>query len=72
VLKNITEIGIWQNINEITSELALLKTKKVALAISWLLSESLFSFNQFCVLFTLNITDPSIAGVVIFGQKRSF
>lgn len=28
VLKNITEIGIWQNINEITSELALLKTKK--------------------------------------------
>jgi hypothetical protein len=23
-------------------------------------------------LFTLNITDPSIAGVVIFGQKRSF
>jgi hypothetical protein len=33
-LKNITEIGIWQNINEITSELALLKTikeKKLAL-----------------------------------------
>jgi hypothetical protein len=28
LLKNITEIGIWQNINEITSELALLKTKK--------------------------------------------
>ena len=28
VLKNITEIGIWQNINEITSELTLLKTKK--------------------------------------------
>jgi hypothetical protein len=28
VLKNITEIGIWQNINEITSELALLKTEK--------------------------------------------
>jgi hypothetical protein len=28
MLKNITEIGIWQNINEITSELALLKTKK--------------------------------------------
>ena len=28
VLKNMTEIGIWQNINEITSELALLKTKK--------------------------------------------
>ena len=28
VLKIITEIGIWQNINEITSELALLKTKK--------------------------------------------
>ena len=28
VLKNITDIGIWQNINEIASELALLKTKK--------------------------------------------
>jgi hypothetical protein len=28
MLKNITEIGIWQNINEITSELALLKTIK--------------------------------------------
>lgn len=28
VLKNITEIGIWQNLNEITSELTLLKTKK--------------------------------------------
>jgi hypothetical protein len=28
VLKNITEIGIRQNINEITSELALLKTEK--------------------------------------------
>ena len=52
------------------SEIFLLSN--LALAISWILSESIFSFNQFCVLLTLNITDPSIAGVVIFGQKRSF
>jgi hypothetical protein len=60
VLKNITEIGIWQNINEITSELALLKTIK----------EKKLGLKKQINIHKETVT--SIAGVVIFGQKRSF